>query len=180
METLSLETLRYPVGKFALPEKLTPQEIASMIQTIEDLPAALRAAAGNMTEEQVNTPYREGGWTVRQVVHHLFDSHSNGFTRMKLALTEDNPVIKPYMEALWAEHQDARTASVELGLNLLELLHKRWIIFIRSLHEKDLLRIYYHPEHKRSQTIAQSIANYAWHSRHHLAHITELKIRKGW
>ena len=180
METLALETLRYPVGKFKFPETVSRQEIAAFIRTIEELPAALRHAVENMSEEQLSTPYREGGWMVRQVVHHLFDSHSNALTRMKLAMTEDNPTIKPYKEALWAELEDGRNTPVELGLNLLELLHKRWVIFMRSLKEVDFDRTFFHPENKRTQTIAQAIALYAWHSRHHLAHITELKSRMGW
>jgi hypothetical protein len=180
METLTLETLRYPVGKFKFPEQVSAEEIASLIKIIEELPAKLRNTVSNMRKDQLNTPYRDGGWTVRQVVHHLFDSHSNSYTRMKLAMTEDNPTIKPYMEARWAEHEDGKNAPVELGLDLLALLHKRWLIFLHSLTENDLQRTFVHPESKRVQTIAQTIALYAWHSRHHLAHITELKKRMGW
>jgi len=180
MESIQLETLRYPIGKFKFPEQISAEEISSMIKTIEELPAKLRNAVSGMSEEQLNTPYRDGGWTVRQVVHHLFDSHSNSYTRMKLAMTEENPVIKPYEEARWAELEDGKNAPVELGLNLLELLHKRWVIFLHSFIESDLKRTFFHPDNKRSQTIAQTIALYAWHSRHHLAHITELKKRMGW
>jgi len=180
METLTLETLRYPVGKFKFPETVNMDEIAIAIKTIEELPSALRNTVQNMNEKQLTTPYREGGWTVRQVVHHLFDSHSNAYTRMKLAMTEDNPAIKPYKEALWAELEDGRNAPLELGLNLLELLHTRWSIFMRSLNESDFQRTFVHPENKRVQTIAQTIMLYSWHSRHHLAHITELKSRMGW
>jgi hypothetical protein len=180
METLSLETLRYPVGKFKFPETVNMEEIATAIKTVEELPSALRQAVSNMNEEQLNTPYRDGGWTLRQVVHHFFDSHSNAYIRMKLAMTEDNPTIKPYKEALWAELEDGKNTPVELGLNLLEMLHKRWVIFLRSMTEKDLQRTFTHPESKRVQTISQTIALYSWHSRHHLAHITELKNRMGW
>lgn len=180
METLELETLRYPVGKFVFPEHVSSEEIAIAIKTIEELPSALEKAVGQMNDKQLHTPYRDGGWTVLQVVHHLFDSHSNAYTRMKLALTEDNPTIKPYKEALWADLEDGRNAPVELGLDLLDLLHERWVLFLRSLSEKDLQRTFYHPESKRTYRIAQSIAHYAWHSRHHLAHITELKSRMGW
>ena len=180
MDTLSLETLRYPVGKFIFPDNVSTEELSEMIKTIEELPSKLRSAVSNMSEEQLNTPYRDGGWTVGQVVHHLFDSHSNSYTRMKLAMTEDNPTIKPYMEARWAELEDGKNAPVELGLNLLELLHARWLIFLRSLTEQDLQRTFIHPDNQRSQTIAQTIALYAWHSRHHLSHITELKKRIGW
>ncbi|HLG34768.1 MAG TPA: putative metal-dependent hydrolase [Bacteroidia bacterium] len=151
-----------------------------MIKIIAELPAKLRNAVSNMSEEQLDTHYRDGGWTVRQVVHHLFDSHSNSYTRMKLAMTEDNPTIKPYMEARWAELEDGKNAPVELGFVLLELLHKRWTIFLRSLTEKDLQCTFFHPESQRKQTITQTIALYAWHCRHHLAHITELKKRMGW
>lgn len=180
METLSLETLRYPVGKFKFPEKLSGEEIIIAIKTIEELPSALEKAVGNLNEQQLHTPYRDGGWTVLQVVHHLFDSHSNSYTRMKLALTEDNPTIKPYKEALWAELEDGRNAPVELGLNLLDLLHQRWVLFLRSMNEKDFERTFFHPESKRTMTIAQTLALYSWHCRHHLAHITELKNRMGW
>lgn len=180
METLTLETLRYPVGKFKFPEQVTAEEISAMLKIIEELPAKLRGAVSGMNGEQLNTPYRDGGWTVRQVVHHLFDSHSNAFTRMKLAMTEDNPTIKPYKEALWAELEDGKNTPVELGLVLLEALHKRWMIFLRSLAENDFQRTFVHPENKRTQTIAQAIALYSWHCRHHLAHITELKKRMGW
>jgi hypothetical protein len=180
METLTLETLRYPVGKFKFPEQISVTETVAMIKAIEELPAALRNAVEHMSEAQLNTPYRDGGWTVKQVVHHLFDSHSNAYVRMKLAMTEDNPTIKPYKEALWAELEDGKNAPVDMGLNLLELLHKRWVIFMHSMTEKDLQRTFTHPESKRIQTIAQTIALYAWHSRHHLAHITELKNRMGW
>src|SRR5436189_2866031 len=138
METLTLDTLRYPVGKFTFPDKVSASEIKEMQTIIEALPSKLRNAVKGMNDEQLDTPYREGGWTVRQVVHHLFDSHSNAYTRMKLALTEDHPTIRPYKEALWAELEDGRNAPVELGLDLLELLHKRWIIFLYSLSEKDM------------------------------------------
>ena len=180
METLTLETLRYPVGKFKFPETVSMDEIAIAIKTIEELPSILRNAVRNMNEEQLSTRYRDGGWTVRQVVHHLFDSHSNAYIRMKLAMTEDNPTIKPYKEALWAELEDGKNTPVELGLNLVELLHARWSIFMRSMTENDLQRTFVHPESKRIQTIAQTMVLYAWHSRHHLAHITELKNRMGW
>jgi hypothetical protein len=180
METLTLETLRYPVGKFIFPEQISSEEISAMLKIIDELPAKLRSAVTDMNEEQLNTPYRDGGWTARQVVHHLFDSHSNAFTRMKLAVTEDNPTIKPYKEALWAELEDGKNTPVELGLVLLEALHKRWLIFLRSVGEKDFHRTFVHPESKRTQTIAQAVALYSWHCRHHLAHITELKKRMGW
>src|ERR1041385_3848927 len=170
METLTLETLRYPVGRFVLPPTVSRDEINIMLKVIDELPSVLRNAVGNMSKDQLNTPYREGGWTVRQVVHHLFDSHSNAYTRMKLAMTEDHPTIRPYKEALWAELEDGKNAPVELGLDLLELLHKRWMIFLYSLSEKDMERTFFHPEAKRIQRIAQTIAQYAWHSRHHLAH----------
>ncbi|MBK5284426.1 MAG: bacillithiol transferase BstA [Bacteroidia bacterium] len=177
---MTLESLRYPIGKFTFRAQIRMEEIAEMIKVIEELPAKLRNAVSEMSDDQLNTPYRDGGWTVRQVVHHLFDSHSNSYTRMKLAMTEENPTIKPYEEARWAELEDGKNAPVELGLNLLELLHKRWGIFLHSFAESDLQRTFFHPENKRSQTIAQTIALYAWHSRHHLAHITELKKRMGW
>ena len=180
MIDFELEKLRYPIGRFKFNFDAGRSEFKKWIRDIEKHPENLKKAVKGLNEKKLNTPYRDGGWTTRQVVHHLFDSHSNSYTRMKLAMTEDNPIIKPYMEARWAELEDGKNTPVELGLNLLELLHKRWMIFLRSLTEKDLQRTFFHPDNKRSQTIAQTIALYAWHSRHHLAHITELKRRMGW
>lgn len=168
--------LRYPVGPFTLPQ--SADEAPEWIETIERAPADLRRAAAGLTDAQLDTPYRDGGWTARQVVHHLPDSHANGYIRHKLALTEESPVIRPYIESRWAELEDSK-APVELSLRLLEALHARWAIVLRCLDAADLERAYQHPEMGRL-TMFQSIANYAWHSRHHIAHITSLRERMGW
>ncbi len=169
---------RYPIGKFRRAEaNLTDH--AAAIAELTVLPENLRAAVNGLSEAQLETPYREGGWTVRQLVHHVVDSHMNSYIRMRLALTEDWPTIKPYDEKLWAQLFDASTAPVELSLNLIAALHARWVLLLRSLTDEQWQRGYVHPENGR-QTLAEAAALYAWHSRHHVAHITELRKRRGW
>jgi uncharacterized damage-inducible protein DinB len=149
------------------------------IQQIEEAPARLREAVKGLTLEELNTPYREGGWTVRQVVHHVPDSHMNSYVRFRLALTEDEPTIKPYMENLWAELPDARSAPIDLSLGLLESLHTRWVALLRSLTPEQWKRQFRHPE-LGVVSLEQNLALYAWHGRHHVAHITSLRERMGW
>lgn len=173
------DPLRYPIGKFSRPEALSPQDHKEAIDTLAALPENLRSAVGDLSPQQLDTPYREGGWTVRQLVHHVVDSHLNAYVRIRLALTEDWPTIKPYDEALWAALSDARTAPVGVSLELLDALHRRLVLLLESLTEADWQRGYAHPESGR-QTIAQVIALYDWHSRHHVAHVTELRKRMGW
>jgi len=139
----------------------------------------MRAAVTGLTEEQVDSPYRPGGWTVRQVVHHVPESHLNSYTRFKLAITEDEPTIKPYFEDRWAELDDARQAPIALSLDLLDALHGRWIWFLRSLKQEDFQRTFRHPE-IGVVSIDKNIALYAWHGQHHVAHITSLRKRMGW
>jgi hypothetical protein len=174
------DQLRYPVGRFTFPGKVSEEEIKSLLKILEELPVRLENAVKGMTQEQLNTSYREGGWTVRQVVHHLFDSHVNAYIRMKLAVTENVPTIKPYDQDKWSDLEDARTARVEISLRLLNDLHRRWLIFLKSIPGQSWERTFYHPEQKREISLAQTLALYAWHSRHHLAHITELKKRMEW
>ncbi len=143
-------------------------------------PAQLRAAVAGLTPAQLDTPYRDDGWTVRQVVHHLPDSHLNAYTRIKLALTEDEPTIKPYEEARWAELPDARGGEIEPSLSLLESLHQRWLMLLRQLSSSDFDRRFRHPEHGRIFGLNEVLAMYAWHGRHHVAHITSLRQRMGW
>lgn len=171
--------LRYPIGPFSPPSPITMEHIATSIDVIEACPAALRDAVRGLDATQLDTPYRDGGWTVRQVVHHLPDSHMNAYARMKLAMTEDNPTIKTYHEAAWAELDDARTAPVEVSLALLDSLHARWVQFLRSLREADFRRPLFHPE-VGDVAVDFLVALYNWHSRHHVAHITSLRERKGW
>ena len=169
---------RYPVGRFRRAEANLTDHPAH-IATIAALPENLRAAIDRLSDAQLDTPYREGGWTVRQLVHHLADSHVNSYVRMRLALTEDWPTIKPYDEKLWADLSDARTAPIDLSLQILEGLHARWVLLLRSLQGDQWQRGYVHPENGR-QTLAEAAALYAWHCRHHVAHITELRKRSGW
>jgi uncharacterized damage-inducible protein DinB len=180
METSELEKLKYPIGKFTYPEKLKKSEVNKMIKEIDKLPKRLKEAIKNLSEEQLNTPYRPDGWTVRQVVHHLADSHINSFCRFRLALTEDNPTIKTYAEAKWAELPDSKNASVKISLDLLKNLHKRWVMLLKSMDAEQLKRTFHHPEHNRDFRLDQLIALYAWHCNHHHAHIENLKKNLNW
>jgi hypothetical protein len=170
--------LRYPIGKFDRLETLTSEERREHMEAIAATPARLHAAVSGLKPEQLDTPYRPGGWTVRQVAHHLPDSHMNAFIRFKLALTEDEPTIKPYREDRWAELADAK-APIEPSLALLENLHKRWVLLLRSLAPADFARKLRHPE-LGLLTLDQTLAMYGWHGRHHVAHITGLRERNGW
>ena len=171
--------LRYPIGEFKFDAPLTDQQRADFLDKIEETPARMRAAVAGLNEEQLNTPYRPDGWTVRQVVHHVPESHLNSYIRFKLAITEDEPTIKPYDEASWAKLSDAQEAPVEMSLDLLEALHKRWIWFLRSLKPEDYQRTFRHPE-IGVVSVDKNIALYAWHGQHHVAHITSLRERNGW
>ena len=171
--------LRYPVGKFHRPESLLADERRAAIDAIAETPARLRAATNSLDAAQLDTPYRPGGWTVRQLVHHLPDSHMNAYVRFKLAATEDEPTIKTYEEARWAELADAKTAPIEPSLALLENLHKRWVLFLRSLAPEDWSRKFRHPE-LGAMSLEQNLALYAWHGRHHVAHVTALRERQNW
>lgn len=169
---------RYPIGKYnRAAANLTDHR--SSIDTLAALPEKLCAAVQGMNDAQLDTPYREGGWTVRQLVHHIADSHMNSYIRMRFALTEDWPAIMAYDEAAWAELPDARTAPVELSLSLIEGLHGRWVLLLRSLTEDQWQRGYVHPQNGR-QTLAEAVALYDWHSRHHTAHIEELRKSRNW
>ena len=171
---------RYPIGPFAYQGAQTPDDLLDCIARIAATPANLRRAVAGLTDAQLDTPYRDGGWTVRQVVHHLPDSHLNAYTRFRLALTEPTPVIRPYFEHLWAELPDARSAPIEVSLGLLEALHRRWLMLLRSLQPADWERRYLHPEHGREWTLDEVLAMYAWHGDHHTAHVTRLRDRMGW
>jgi hypothetical protein len=177
--TISIDTLRYPIGKFDRTADFSVDQRAAAIATVASLPQNLRSAVESLNDIQLDTPYREGGWTVRQLVHHVADSHVNAYCRIRLALTEDWPTIKPYNEKLWAELADSRTAPIDLSLQLLEPLHRRWVILLESLNDADWQRGYLHPEGGK-WTVAQVLGLYAWHCRHHTAHITALRHRSGW
>lgn len=169
---------RYPIGKFRRGDTDVSNHAAA-VATLAALPENLRSSVYGLNAAQLDTPYREGGWTVRQLVHHVADSHVNAYIRIRLALTEEWPTIKTYDEKLWAELPDARTAPVDISLDLIDALHRRWAALLRSLTEEQWQRGYTHPEHGR-QTIAEAVAMYDWHSRHHVAHIVELRKRMNW
>ena len=174
------ERLRYPIGRFEAPESATGADRSRWIAEIAAAPGALRAAVAGLDKARLATPYRPGGWTVRQVVHHVPDSHMNAYVRTKLALTEERPTIKPYEQARWADLADTAVVPVETSLRTLELLHERWVALLRSLGPDDWRREYVHPEYRRTFTLEQLLALYAWHGRHHTAHITTLRQREGW
>ena len=173
-----LDDLRYPVGRFSPPDSTLPGIRAAQIETLRMLPGVLRLAVSGLNDLQLDTPYREGGWTVRQVVHHVPDSHAMCYTRFKLALTEDWPTIKPYDEAAWANLADSRL-PIEVSLAMLEAVHERWVALLESMTEADFQKGFAHPE-RGSQKLATTLALYDWHSRHHTAHITGLRARQGW
>ena len=177
--TRTVDKLRYPIGDFSFPETTTPDERRAWIAEVAEAPAKLRAAVAGLTEKQLDTRYRPGGWTVRQVVHHVPESHLNSYVRFKLALTEDAPVIKPYDEARWAETPDVSGTPVEVSLTLLESLHQRWVHLLERMTDADFARFFQHPEIGLVR-LDRNLALYAWHGKHHVAHITSLRERMGW
>ncbi|HUG01601.1 MAG TPA: putative metal-dependent hydrolase [Longimicrobiales bacterium] len=174
-----LEDLRYPIGRFEPPKSVSDEEVRTWTDQIEVMPDQMRAAVARLTEAQLDTAYRPGGWTIRQVVHHVPDSHLNGYIRFKWALTEEEPVIKTYEEARWAELADSRVVPVATSLDLLALLHARWVALMRALSRDELSRRYRHPAWG-SFDLGRSVALYAWHGRHHVAHIERTVEREGW
>ena len=170
---------RYPVGKFSRSAAITATRRAELIDDLSRLPERLTNATRSLTREQLDTPYRDGGWTVRQVVHHLADSHMNAYIRMRLGVTEDHPAVKTYDEQAWSELADSRTAPIELSIALLDSLHRRWVMWVRLLDAAAFARTVQHPEWG-SITLDNLIELYAWHCRHHVAHITELRKLKSW
>jgi len=170
---------RFPTGTFTFKPDVTPEMRIASIAAIRETPAALRAAVRGLTDAQLNTPYRDGGWTVRQVVHHVPESHMNAFIRFKLGLTEDNPTIKPYKEAAWANLADVQRVPVDTSLALLDALHERWVTLLELLTAEDFARSVQHPENG-PMTLDRLLQMYAWHGRHHVAHVTTLRDREGW
>ncbi len=170
---------KYPIGKFQWEENLTDARRKELIDQIAATPANIRAAVKGFTDQQFDTPYREGGWTVRQLVHHVADSHMNAYIRFKLALTENEPTIKTYEQEEWATTVDSLKAPAEISLSLIDGIHGRWVIFLHSLSPADFSRKFTHPELGK-MTLERLLGLYAWHGRHHTAHITELKRAKGW
>lgn len=170
---------RFPIGRFQpIAGPISREDLTGALDTLAALPEQLRNAVEGMSDDQIDTPYREGGWTVRQLVHHVSDSHMNAFSRFKLALTEEWPTIYAYKEGAWAELHDS-AAPVEWSLEIVEAIHARWGMLLQRLHEVDFARGFMHPERGRS-TLAEMTLLYAWHSRHHVAHITHLRAARGW
>ncbi len=176
----SLESLRYPVGRFEAPPGAGPERVDRWIGEIEALPAQLRRAADGLDAEQLDTPYREGGWTLRQVVHHIADSHLNANVRIRIAITEPEAAVRPYDENAWARLPDARSGPIELSLALVDALHARWSALCRSLTLEQLRTEFHHPEYEQPQVVGATLGMYAWHGKHHVAHITSLRERMGW
>lgn len=168
---MDLEKLKYPIGKFVTPKRITLETISQWINEIEHLPQQVRKAVVGLGNPQLDTPYRTGGWTIRQVIHHLPDSHMNTYIRFRWALTEDKPTIKAYHEDRWAELQDAKYGNIEISLVLLEAIHNRWTLLLRSLTLENLHKCYIHPESGKEVRLDENIGLYAWHGKHHLTHI---------
>lgn len=175
----NLDQLRYPIGKFRRPEAITRGDISAAVARIEEFPAELRKIVEDLSDSQLDTPYRPGGWTVRQLVHHLADSHMNSYIRFRWALTEENPLIKVYDEKAWAELPDARTAPIENSLLLLGGLHARWVLLLKAMTEAEWKRTAQHPQ-MGAMALDTAAALYAWHGQHHLAHIAKLREQMGW
>ncbi len=174
-----MEDPRYPIGKY-ITQPFSEKLWKEWLTDIKFLPQHLENSVLNLDEAQLNTPYREGGWTVKQVVHHVADSHMNAYIRFKLRLTEDNLVIKPYNEALWAEMVDTKNLPINISLTLLHALHSRWYEILKNMSKEDLDKTAFHPEHKKEFTLWELLGLYAWHSKHHVAHITSLRERMKW
>lgn len=174
-----MDDLRLPIGPFKTPAEFTPAFRGEWIAQIDEAPRQVREAVHRLNPEQLQTPYREGGWTLAQVVHHLPDSHMNAYVRFRLALTEPEPTIRPYNEAAWAELHDAASSDIEASLALLDGLHQRWVSLLRRITPEQWALAFVHPERGRV-TLERNLALYAWHGRHHIAHITRLRQRMGW
>jgi hypothetical protein len=180
MNEHELEQLRFPVGKRAILESYSPELLRSYISVIENFPNTLKPEVIHLTDQQLDTPYRPGGWTIRQVVHHCADSHMNAFIRFKLALTEDTPVIRPYLQDRFAELADAKMFPIHSSLQILEGVHLRWSALLHAMKPEDFLRSFIHPEKNSEMKLNEVTAMYTWHCHHHLAHITHLKQRSAW
>ena len=174
------DDLRYPTGKFTFDPDITPDKRAKSIAAIREAPALMRAAVQGLSDAQVDTPYREGGWTPRQIAHHVAESHMNAYIRFKLAITEVNPTIKPYDENLWAKTPDVAREPAATSIALLESLHRRWVTLLEAMKPEDFARTVFHPEHKRELSLDWMLQLYSWHGKHHASHITHLRSRNKW
>lgn len=176
----SSEHKKFPIGPFEQPENICDSKLDEYIKVIKDFPGKLKNLIEDFSDDQLDTQYREGGWTVRQLVNHIADSHINSFMRFKLALTEENPVIKPYDEAKWAELQDSANMPVKPAMRMIKGTHQRWVALLKSLTNRQFEKTFHHPEHNKDYTLRNCLALYAWHCNHHFAHIENLKKEKGW
>jgi hypothetical protein len=177
---MDIEKFKYPIGKVVKPQEYTFDILQNYIDVIKTLPQKLKTEVENLSEEQLDTQYRPEGWTIRQVVNHIADSHMNSLVRFKLALTEDTPTIKPYFEDRWAELTDSKNLQINSALKMIEGIHERWVVLLNSFKDEDWKRKFYHPESKREVSLEENLGIYAWHCNHHLAHIIELKKRNSW
>ncbi|MBT8312015.1 MAG: putative metal-dependent hydrolase [Flavobacteriaceae bacterium] len=180
MEQETLESLRYPIGKFVKPEPITQTHIADWILQLEEMPERYKNLVYHLKENQLETPYRPGGWTVRQLIHHVADSHHNSYIRFKWALTEESPLIKPYNEKEWANLFDSRIAPIQLSLDHLKVVHAKLVYLLKGLSGSDLKRSFIHPEGEVVTSLEENIGRYAWHGNHHYAHMDNLLTREGW
>ncbi len=175
-----MTNLSYPIGKLRYPDEISEEYLQANIEAIRSTPERMAAAVSGLNDEQMDTPYRPGGWTVRQLVHHLPDSHMHSYLRFHWAITEDSPMIKPYDEKAWATMDYHQSVPVEVSLSLLKAIHDRWMILIDNLTEADMACSYRHPEDGQIYSVKKAILVYGWHGDHHIAHITELRKRMGW
>ena len=180
MTNKELERLKYPIGQFECPINISEAQIESWISILEHFPTRLENLVKDLSDEQIDTSYRPKGWTVRQVIHHLSDSHHHSYIRFKWALTEDKPVIKYYYEQLWAELPDAKTGPIQMSLDHLKAVHAKLVYLLKGLNKDELNKSFIHPEHNDEVSLKKNIVNYAWHSNHHYAHIENLLKREGW
>nr|WP_293301803.1 bacillithiol transferase BstA [Allomuricauda sp.] len=180
MEKEQLEQLRYPIGHYQIPDPITQQHLDEWISVLENLPQRLADMVLPLSEDQLETPYRPEGWTVRQLVHHIADSHHHSYIRFKWALTEDNPLIKPYDEKAWAALFDSKSAPIQMSLDHLRVVHAKLVYLLKGLSEEDLQRKFTHPDGNEETTLKENIGRYAWHGSHHFAHIKNLLEREGW
>lgn len=180
MREEKLQKLKYPIGEFDCPQQITSKHLKEWVSILEHFPNKLENLVKDLSEEQLDTVYRLSGWTIRQVVHHISDSHHHSYTRFKWALTEDKPVIKAYFEDRWAELFDSKSAPIEMSLNHIKTIHFKLVYLLKGLHDEDLNKVFIHPETNSEVPLKYNIGNYAWHSNHHYAHIENLLKRKGW
>lgn len=180
MENQDLEKLKYPIGKYEVPQEITDAQLSEWIETLELLPQRLRDLVENLSIEQLDTPYRPGGWTVRQTVHHIADSHHHSYIRFKWALTEDKPIIKPYDEKAWSDLFDAKSAPITLSLDHLSAVHAKLVYLLKGLSRYHLERKFVHHDGNLETALDENIGRYAWHGNHHYAHIENLLKREGW